>query len=231
MNCRYTRRNRAEILNSRVDSTRAIGDALRQTKRKPKVWLNSSTATIYSHALDRAQTESPGEIGKGFSVQIAKEWEGAFFDYQDLGMRLVALRSAMVFGKPPGGVYEAYRDIVRKCLGGKAGSGEQFVSWLHAEDFVGMIEFLLAHPEISGPVNLASPEPVRNREFMRALRESLGVPFGFNASECMLEIGAVFLRTETELLLKSRRVIPERLMAAGYQMRFPRVKEMLDSLR
>lgn len=228
VNCRYTKKNRAEILNSRVEATRALGRALAECSKRPAVWLNLSTATIYCHALDRAQAEHDGEIGKGFSVEIAKAWEEAFFGFGALGIRQVALRSAMVFER--GGVYEAYCGIVRKGLGGPSGSGEQYVSWIHGADFVGMIDFILERPEIYGVVNVASPNPVPNAEFMRELRASRGWRVGVRASECLLEIGAVFLRTETELLLKSRRVVPARLLHAGYKMKFSSVREALRDL-
>lgn len=231
VNCRYTHANREEILRSRVDSTLALGEAVRilPLERRPRLWLNFSTATIYAHA-ERPQTESAGEIGKGFSVEIARAWEEAFFSHQGLGTRLVALRSAMVFGPGPGGVYEAYRGIVSMGLGGKAGSGKQFVSWLHIADFLGMLDFLVAQREIEGPVNLSSPFPERNRDFMRVLRESLGESLALPAPEWLLELGALFRGTETELLLKSRCVVPERLLAAGYEMKFPRLRDALTDL-
>ncbi len=230
VNCRYSRRNREEMMRSRVDSTLAIGQAIQACRVKPKAWLNSSTATIYRHALDRAQDEASGEIGKGFSVEIAKAWESALFSFSPTGVRLVALRSAMVFGPGEDGVYGAYRAIARQGLGGRAATGEQFVSWVHSEDFVGMILWILRHPEIDGAVNIASPEPLPNKEFMRELRAALGLRFGLPAPEWLLELGAIVKRTETELLLKSRRVVPTKLLASGYAMKFPSVRLALENL-
>jgi uncharacterized protein (TIGR01777 family) len=232
VNCRYTRKNRQEILSSRVLSTVALGEAIARLpeNQRPKVWLNASTATIYRHALDRAQDEETGEIGKGFSVEIAKAWEGAFLKYKNLGTRMVALRMAMVFGKGKGGVYEAYRNIVKMGLGGRAGSGEQYVSWLHAADYVGMLLWIVENARLEGAVNLASPEPRPNGEFMRVLRRSLKASFALPAPDWMLEIGAIFLRTETELLLKSRRVIPQRLLKSGYRMKYPKLEAALQDL-
>jgi len=231
VNCRYSRKNRAEILNSRLDSTWALGEAVRRlpAELRPKLWLNSSTATIYRHALDRSQDELSGEIGKGFSVEIAKAWEQAFFAFQDTGIRMAALRTAMVFGPGVGGVYEAYKGIVKKGLGGSAGSGDQFVSWVHAEDFLGMIDFL-EKSKMDGVVNLCSPHPLPNCEFMRLLRQSLGIKIGLPAPEWLLEIGAVFMRTETELLLKSRRVVPRRLLEAGYVLQFAQAEAAFKNL-
>ena len=232
VNCRYTPKNRQEILSSRVLSTVALGEAIARlpAAQRPKVWLNASTATIYRHAVDRAQDEETGDIGKGFSVEIAKAWEAAFLKYKNLGPRMVALRMAMVFGKGTGGVYEAYRNIVRMGLGGRAGSGDQYVSWLHSADYVGMLLWTVENPRIEGAMNLSSPEPRPNKEFMRALRRSQNASFALPAPEWMLEVGAIFLRTETELLLKSRRVIPQRLLASGYRMKYPKLEAALQDL-
>ena len=230
VNCRYSEKNRKEMMDSRIQSTRALGLAVSACENPPKVWLNSSTATIYRHALDREQTEAGGELGKGLSVEIAKAWEKELFVHAREGVRQVALRSAMVFGEGRGGVYEAFREIAKQGLGGRAGDGTQFVSWLHLEDFIGMIDWILDHPEMTGAINLASPEPQTNEVFMRTLRKSLGVRFGLNAPEWMLEVGAFFKRTETELLLKSRRVVPEKLLKAGYQMKYPNLAGALQNL-
>lgn len=232
VNCRYSAKHRREILESRVQSTRALGEALRALPpdARPRVWLNSSTATIYRHAEDRAQDEASGELGKGFSVEIAKAWEEAFFAYGGAGPRLVALRSAMVFGPGADGVYGAFAGLARRGLGGRHGGGQQFVSWIHHEDFCRALEWIIAHEELAGPVNLAAPEPRRNAEFQRELRRSLGVPVGVPSPEWLLEIGALFKRTETELLLKSRRVVPGKLLHSGFAFRYPRVDEAFRNL-
>lgn len=232
VNCRYTKKNKKEILDSRVDSTHALGEAIRKlpAAARPKIWLNSSTATIYRHALDRPQDESSGEIGKGFSVEVAKAWEKSFFEFESLRLRMVALRSAMVFGPPPGGVYEAYRGIAKMGLGAKAGSGKQFVSWVHAKDFLGMLDWIIGNEGLKGPVNLCSPDPRPNQEFMRVLRASLKIRWALPSPEWLLEIGAVFLRTETELLLKSRRVVPTKLLESGYKMRFAKLEDAFADL-
>jgi len=221
VNCRYNATNRRDILESRLRSTGAIGQAIAQVSKPPAVWLNASSATIYRHALDRPIDERTGDIGHGFSVDVCQQWERELDDAVVTRTRRVALRSAMVFGPGEGGVFDAFRALVRRGLGGAMGNGEQYVSWIHAEDFCRAIQWLLNHDDLSGPVNLASPNPLPNREFMRILRESMGVRFGLPAARWMLEIGAFFLRTETELLLKSRRVVPGRLLKSGFTFLYP----------
>ena len=230
VNCRYHAGNRREILESRIKSTRLLGIAIAKLKEPPRVWLNASTATIYRHALDRAMDESTGEIGGQetdapetwkFSVEVATRWEESFFAVSTPKTRKVALRSAMTMSPDRGGIFDTLLRLVRFGLGGPAGSGKQFVSWIHEEDFARAIEFLIEHEEIAGAVNLAAPEPLPNREFMQALRRAWGARVGLPASPWMLEAGAILLRTETELILKSRRVVPGRLLAAGFRFRFP----------
>lgn len=229
VNCRYTMTNRRQIVESRVKSTRLLGLAIAKLKRPPRVWLNASTATIYQHALDRPMDEITGEIGGHeanapaawkFSIDVATRWEESFFAAFTPQTRKVALRSAMIMSPNRGGIFDTLLRLVRCGLGGTAGSGKQFVSWIHEEDFASAIEFLLAHEELDGTINVAAPEPLPNREFMRALRKAWGTRIGLPAREWMLEVGAALLRTETELILKSRRVIPGRLLAAGFGFQF-----------
>lgn len=229
VNCRYTHANRRQILNSRVDSTRAVGRAIAQAKDPPAIWMNASTATIYRHALDRPMDETTGEIGDGgtgfppawrFSVDVAKAWELALFDSPTPKTRRIALRSAIVMSPARGGVFSILSNLVRLGLGGPAGPGTQFVSWIHDADMIRSVEFLIGHPELEGCINVSSPNPLTNRDFMRAIREAYRVSFGLPAARWMLEIAAFFHRTETELLLKSRRVLPTRLGAAGFEFAF-----------
>jgi uncharacterized protein (TIGR01777 family) len=229
VNCRYAEENRKEILESRVESTTLLGAAIERCQRPPRLWMNASTATIYRHSLDRDMDELTGEIGGaeldvpdewGFSIEVAKKWEEAFFSARTPLTRKVALRSAMTMSVDRGGVFDAFLRIVRFGLGGPLGNGEQYVSWIHSEDFVRAIDFLIANEALEGPVNLASPGPVPNSLFMKKLREASGVRAGLPARSWMLEIGALFLRTETELLLKSRRVVPSRLLQAGFHFQF-----------
>ncbi len=231
VNCRYNPRNRSEILQSRVLSTRAIGEAVAAAARPPRVWLQASTATIYAHRYDAANDERSGIVGGSepdapstwrFSIDVARAWERTFEEAAAPRTRKVALRSAMTMSPDRGGVFATLVRLARLGLGGRAGDGRQFVSWIHAVDFVAAVRWLIAHEEIEGVVNVASPNPLPNAEFMRVLRGACGVPFGLHAASWMLELGALFMRTETELILKSRRVVPARLLDAGFDFRFPK---------
>jgi uncharacterized protein len=230
VNCRYTAANRVTIKESRTKTTSLLGRAISQSAHPPRVWMNASTATIYRHIYDRPMDEETGEIGGNepdapakwnFSIDVATSWEAAFFEAQTPNTRKIALRSAMIMSPDRGGVFDTLLRLVRFGLGGAAGSGQQFISWLHDADFLSAIEFLITCDQFEGCVNLSSPNPVSNREFMRALRGAWGIRMGLPAKKWMLEIGSIFLRTETELVLKSRRVVPGRLLKAGFQFQFP----------
>jgi len=230
VNCRYNAANRQGILDSRIKSTQILGHAFRQLADPPRLWMNASTATIYRHSLDRPMDEFTGEIDVAqpgapsawnFSIEVAKRWEEAFFNSENPGTRKIAMRSAMTMSPDRGGIFDVLLGLVRFGLGGAAGSGEQFVSWIHESDFVRSVEFLISHEEMTDCVNLSSPNPLPNREFMRAIRDAWGIGIGLPSTEWMLEFGAIFMRTETELILKSRRVVPGRLLNAGFLFRFP----------
>jgi uncharacterized protein len=230
VNCRYNAANRQEILTSRVQSTRVIGESIGRARRPPRAWLQASTATIYAHRYEGANDERSGVLGGDepdaptswrFSIEVARAWERAFDAAVTRATRKVTLRSAMTLSPDAGGVFDTLLGVVRHGLGGAAGDGRQFMSWIHYEDFVAAMSWLIEHEEFDGVVNLASPNPLPNAEFMRVLREAYGVPFGLPASDWMLEIGAALLRTETELVLKSRRVVPRRLLEDGFTFRFP----------
>jgi uncharacterized protein (TIGR01777 family) len=229
VNCRYHARNRRLLLDSRLDSTRVLGEAVARAARPPRVWLNSSTATIYRHNFGPAWDEA-GEIGAApaakdaFSIDIATAWERAFNEAVAPHTRKVLLRSAMVLGPGGNSVFPVLRRLVCCGLGGKMGTGRQFVSWIHHVDFCRAVGFLLERDGFIGPVNLAAPNPVPNAEMMRTLRQVCRVPFGLPAAEWMLEAGAFLLRTETELIIKSRRVVPGRLLAAGFEFHFPHLR-------
>lgn len=229
VNCRYHDANRQEIKQSRIESTQLIGEAIASAAHPPRIWMNASTATIYRHALDRAMDEATGEIGGNepnapstwrFSIDVATSWEAAFFHNSTPRTRKIALRSAMTMSPDRGGIFDVLLGLVRRGLGGTCGSGDQYVSWIHEADFIRAIEFLITHEELDGVVNISSPQPLPNREFMRELRSAWGTKIGLPASTWMLEIGAFFLRTETELILKSRRVVPGRLIDAGFPFQF-----------
>ncbi|MFD1469914.1 TIGR01777 family oxidoreductase [Hymenobacter caeli] len=222
VDCRYTAANKHAILASRVDSTRVLGEAVAACARPPKVWLNSSTATIYAHtAGDRpANTEAAGVIGDDFSTGVAMAWEAALGARPTPGTRRVALRTAIVLG-PDGGAFPVMARLARVGLCTPQGSGRQWVSWLHVADFCRAVEFLATQTEADGAFNLCAPNPVPNREFNgllgRALRPLVRLP----QPAWLLKIGAFFLRTETELILKSRKVYPQRLLDLGFQFEYP----------
>ncbi|NUV51481.1 TIGR01777 family protein [Streptomyces coelicolor] len=225
VSCRYTPENLRAMMDSRVGSARAVGEAIAAARRPPKVWLQMSTATIYAHRFDAANDEATGVIGGtesgvpdywAYSVEIAKNWERAQEEAATPGTRKVALRAAMVMSPDRGGVFDMLSWLARLGLGGPVAGGGQYVSWIHDEDFVRAVEFLIAREDVEGAVNLAAPCPLPQREFTRVLRRAWGVPVGLPASRWMAEVGAFVLRSDTELLLKSRRVVPGRLGDAGF---------------
>lgn len=228
VNCRYTEANKREIFNSRTETTETLGRMIEACSTAPKLWVNASTATIYRHAEDRPMTEGGGEIGRGFSVEVAKAWEDRFFSFQLSKTRQVALRIAIVLGD--GGVMEPYRKLVKYGLGGKQGNGRQMFSWIHIEDLYRMVRFVQHRDELAGVFNAAAPNPVTNKEWMKALRQSMNRRTGLPATKWMLETGAAALRTETELILKSRWVVPERLVREGFRFRYPALGNALADL-
>jgi uncharacterized protein (TIGR01777 family) len=235
VNCRYHARNRRRLLDSRLETTRVLGQALARCANPPPVWLNSSTATIYTHTYG-APWDETGEIGGCreakdiFSVRLAMEWERVFDEAPTPLTRKVALRSAMVLGHGRNSVLPNLLRLGRLGLGGCLAGGRQFVSWIHQEDFCRAVNWLIDHESLDGVVNLAAPNPVTNREFMAAIRAVCHAPLGLPAPRWMLEIGAFFLRTETELIIKSRRVVPSRLLASGFNFRHPELLPAIEHL-
>jgi uncharacterized protein (TIGR01777 family) len=244
VNCRFTPENRAAVYDSRIRTTQLLGRVIAQLPEAPRLWMNASTATIYRHALDRPMDDATGELGGNeligknrrapdtwnYSIHVAKDWEAAFFAASTPATRKIAMRSAVTMSAQPGNAFQILSNLVRMSLGGKQGSGRQFVSWIHETDFARAVEFLIEHEEIDGPVNIASPHPLPNREFMAGLRDAWGMPNGFPAPALGIELAAFFLRTESELVLKSRRVLPARLQAAGFEFEFPTWPEAADDL-
>ncbi|OXS61454.1 hypothetical protein B0G93_106111 [Bacillus sp. V-88] len=229
VDCRYNEKNKADIFKSRTETTKLLGKALLQCQNPPSLWINSSTATIYRHAEDRPMTEEEGDIGTGFSVEVAKEWEKAFFSFSLPETRQAALRIAIVLG-PDGGVMTPYKNLVKFGLGGVQGPGTQKFSWIHVEDLYRIILFLNEEKELNGVFNCASPDPVTNREFMAQLRNVMNKKIGLPTPKWMLEAGAVFIKTETELVLKSRWVIPERLGKAGFVFQYDTLGKALEQI-
>jgi len=230
VDCRYNEKNKKEILESRINTTSAVGEAIQQCATPPKVWINAASATIYRHALDRNTDEITGEMGTGFSVNVCKAWEKRFDEIPVPHTRKVLLRMAMVMGNYPNSVLPVLKRLVKFGLGGKMGRGKQFISWIHAEDFSRCIEFMLSHEGIRGTFNVAAPNPIPNKTFMKILRDELHIQFGLPAKTWMLELGAFLIGTETELVLKSRRVVPKKLLEAGFEFKFPEVKAAIHDL-
>ncbi|GAA2416357.1 TIGR01777 family oxidoreductase [Streptomyces coeruleofuscus] len=239
VNCRYTPANLREMMDSRVHSARVVGEAIAAAARPPRVWLQMSTATVYSHRFDAPNDEASGVIGGtepdapgywAYSVDIAKAWEREQETAGTPHTRKVALRAAMVMSPDRGGVFDVLLRLARLGLGGPVAGGAQYVSWIHDQDFVRAVEFLVARDDIAGPVNLAAPAPLPHRDFMRALRTAWGVPVGLPATRWMAEAGAFVLRSDTELLLKSRRVVPGRLLDAGFTFGHPDWPTAADDL-
>lgn len=230
VNCRYTRKNRDEILRSRVETTRLVGQAIAEAERPPAVWLQASTATIYSHRYDLPNDELFGLIGGRepdapkawrFSIDVATAWERALDEASTPHTRKVKLRSAIILSPDRGGIFDILLGLVRFGLGGTVGDGRQFVSWIHEIDFIRAVRWLIDREHLDGAVNLAAPEHLPQREFMEILRQTWGAPFGLSGTKWMMEIAAFLHRTESELILKSRRVAPRRLLSDGFAFQYP----------
>lgn len=229
VNCRYTDKNKKEIFDSRTATTAVLGEAVRRCACPPAVWLNAASATIYRHAEDRAMDEYKGELGEGFSVDVCRLWEKTFFDQKTPGTRKVALRTAIVFGHRDG-VYVRLKNLVRYGLGGSQGNGRQMVSWIHETDFARATRFIYKHPQIDGVVNVSAPNPLPNKTLMQKIRKALRMPVGLPSPEWLLKIGARVIGTETELILKSRWVLPGRLIEEGFAFKYPTMDVALLSL-
>lgn len=231
VNCRYTPQNRREIIDSRVASTRVIGEAIQACKTPPKTWLNASTATWYRHAEDQPQNDWLGEPGEGFSCEVAQAWEDAFFNaVVPSATRKLVLRIGMVLANETATVYDVLRKLTARGLGGAMGNGNQRISWIHMEDFLRAVDFAINDPFLDGAINVTAPEFPTNREWMRTFREAVGMPLGLPAARWMLEIGARLMGTEIELVLKSRWAEPLRLRDAGFRWRWRRSVEAVADL-
>jgi len=228
VDCRYTKENKKEILLSRIESTKILNKGVLNCKNPPKHWLNSSTSTIYRFSLDKQMDETDGEIGNDFSINVALSWEKAFFKTETPKTLKTALRTSIVLGKN-GGAFIPLKTLAKIGFGGKQGKGNQFISWIHEEDFANAIDFII-QKEITGVINIVSPEPIRNIEFMQKLRKTVGFPFGIPLNTFLLQIGSFFIRTEAELILKSRNVIPKRLLENGFEFKFGNINDAFQNL-
>jgi uncharacterized protein len=228
VDCRYTPENKKEILDSRVDSTAILNEAVLGCKNAPKHWLNSSTSTIYRFSLDKQMTEETGEIGDDFSMNVAKIWEKTFFEVQTKRTLKTALRTSIVLGKN-GGAFVPLKALANIGFGGKQGKGNQYISWIHEKDFASAIEYII-QKEMTGIVNIVSPKPISNQNFMQKLRKTLHMPIAIPIPEVLLKIGAKIIKTETELVLKSRNVIPQRLQENGFVFEFDTIEKAFQNL-
>jgi len=228
VDCRYTEKNKKEILLSRIESTKILNKAVLKCQNPPKHWLNSSTSTIYRFSLDKQMDEIDGEIGNDFSINVALSWEKAFFKTETPITMKTALRTSIVLGKD-GGAFIPLKTLAKIGFGGKQGKGNQFISWIHQEDFANAIDFII-EKQITGIINVVSPEPIRNTDFMQKLRKAIGFPFGMPLNTFLLEIGSFLIRTQPELVLKSRNVIPKRLLENGFQFKFGDIDEAFKDL-
>ncbi|TRX61309.1 TIGR01777 family protein [Fulvivirga sp. M361] len=229
VDCRYNEKNKQQIHHSRVAATNALGEAIQSCPEPPKVWINASSATIYRHSLEPAMTENEGALGTGFSVDVCCKWEAAFHAFKLPHTRKVIARIGIVLGKD-GGAFIPLKRLARLGFGGRQGPGNQMISWLHVQDFCVIMDHMIRNDEMKGTYNLTAPNPLNNRTFMKLLRTKLRVPFGIPISKWLLEMGALVIGTETELILKSRNVIPQRLVEEGYSFLYKDLDAALDSL-
>ncbi|UZR94852.1 TIGR01777 family oxidoreductase [Chondrinema litorale] len=229
VDCRYNQSNRDKILSSRIESTKVLNIAMSQCKNPPKVWLNSSSATIYIHSENEIMTEQNGIIGDDFSMNICKRWESEFFNKSIGQVRKVALRTSIVLGEN-GGAFPKMKWLSQLGMGGKQGNGKQYMSWIHIKDFCKAVDFIIQNENMEGEINITSPEPVKNDLFTEGLRRSLNMPIGFSQSRFLLELGSVIIGTETELLLKSRKVYPEKLIENGFVFDYGLLAKAFENL-
>jgi len=229
VDCRYNEKNKALIYSTRLESTAALGQAVEKCVHPPKLWINSASATIYRHSLDKAMDEYTGEIGTGFSVDVCQKWEQVFNSFDLPSTRKVILRTSIVLGRE-GGALQPLKMLARLGMGGPQGPGNQYFSWLHENDFVSIIDFITEHETMQGVYNLAAPNPVPNDQIMKAIRNAVGIPFGIPMPIWLLKFGAVLIRTEPELIVKSRRVVSKRLSEVGYAFKFDTIEDAVDNL-
>lgn len=229
VDCRYNQKNKDEILASRLNSTRVIAEAIKESRHKPALWINAASATIYNASLEKAQTEERNDVGDDFSMTVCKEWEKCFFSFTGLAERMIVMRISIVFGNE-GGVYPVISSLAKKGLAGKQGSGKQMVSWVHTKDFANMVEWIMKTETKNTIYNCCSPNPITNKELMLQLKEKHKPLFSISTPVWAIKLGAIMLRTEAELVLKSRYIIPERALNEGFQFTYPVLKEALKNL-
>ena len=229
INCRHTETNKLEIVNSRVNATRVLQAAVNKLQHKPALWINASAASIYGQHPEVLMTEEDSIRGEDFSAVIAQKWEAAFFQEETVNIRKVALRISLILGKT-GGVFPVFKKLASFGLGGKMGNGKQKFGWVHIDDVIRMVDFIIQNDSISGPVNCISPNTPTNQEFMKSLRKALKMPFGLPQPKFLLDIGAVFIGMESDLILSSIYAYPKRLIDNGFKFKFENCQEALNDL-
>lgn len=229
VDCRYNDKNKKEIYDSRINSTRVLQQAIDNCQNPPKIWLNASSATIYIHSETHLNTEKNGIIGDDFSMNICKSWEKEFFRTENLNIRKVALRTSIVLGKN-GGAFPKFKQITKLGLGGKQGRGNQLVSWIHIDDFCEAVNFIIENKNLEGVINITAPKPLSNEKMMKQLREKMKIPFGIPSPVWLLELASIFMQTETELMLKSRNVYPETLLQHGFSFLYRDFGQAMEAL-
>lgn len=229
VDCRYYEKNKKEIFDSRIYSTKVLQQAIDECQNPPKLWLNASSATIYTHSEKHLNTEKNGIIGDDFSMNICKSWEKEFFKTKNQNIRKVALRTSIVLGKN-GGAFPKFKQISKLGLGGKQGRGNQMMSWIHIDDFCEAVNFVIENENLEGAINITAPKPLSNEEMMKQLREKIKISFGIPSPVWLLEIASIFIKTETELMLKSRNVYPEILLENGFKFQYDNFEKALEKL-
>jgi len=228
VNCRHTDENKRQILNSRVDSTKIIGQAIAQCTNPPKVWLNASSAAIYGNTGTQIIDET-SPIADDFSAGVCRQWEEALNNSDTPQTRKIALRIGLILGKD-GGALEQLLNLARWGLGGTVANGKQYMSWMHEKDFSNLIQWLIENEQVEGAINCCAPNPLPNKEFMKALRKAIGQPIGFPAPAFAVKIGAYFMGTEAELALTGRRVVSKIMEEKGFNFEFPLLQDAFDEL-
>lgn len=223
VNCRYTQKNKKEIYESRLQSTAVLCEVVQNLKVPPNVFIQSSSATIYEHSEDTFMTEKDGEIGIDFSMDVCKKWEQLFNSFKFENTRKIITRTSIVLGNR-GGAFPLMKKMTQFGFGGKQGNGKQFISWISEQDYVDAIHYLIDKP--SGVYNICVPNPIRNYSFQKELRKKLRIKVGINAPKLLLNIGAKIIGTETELLLKSRKVYPQNLLDLGFEFGATKFNEL-----
>ena len=229
INCRHTIENKTLILDSRIDATNDVGQALQFCVHPPLLWINASASAVYMPSESKQMVESETELAETFLADVIKQWEHTFFSYHLSSTRQVALRTSVVLGRD-GGALSPLVNLTKWGLGGKQGSGNQLFSWIHIEDYYQILLFLLEKESVSGVVNCTSPFRVANKKLMATLRKVMGVSVGLPAPTIAIKIGARLIGAEPELILDSCNMIPQKLIDSGFEFKFPELRKALENL-